>query len=475
MAAVHNISIVQHTTVSSPRPHVLYLIKADFRNGHEYEVLRRYSQFVGLHEYLGDTFVLPPKRIVLNAMVSSAWIDDGLIAERKAGLADYLNQLNMNPRYQNNNVFLQFLSSSSFDVNNLPVMAREAPVMSYNMLAYTQALSPKPQAANVAAAYYPTWSTYNNPPDTIDFAKFDILFFAFALPNASATLDWNNGSQSILRNLVSNARRSGKGTKIVLSIGWGGSRWFSDAVKSTTNRTKLNNTLVNVVNSFGLDGAGNSYRPTDSTNLLSFLKLLRASLGPAKIISAAVAHLPWLGSDGKPLTDVTEFAAVMTYVNIMNYDVNVASSKPGPNAPLGDLCGTSANPRATAQSAFKQWTKAGFPASKLLLGLALYGYVSKSTATRLSGSSTSDLVANSVEHLRGPPKKSSAAPAGDLSGMWGQQIAFNQIVHSGVLQKRDDGIYTAAHGYTQGWDDCSDTPVIFLTTFDKLPSNFALG
>lgn len=100
-------------------------------------------------------------------------------------------------------------------------------------------------------------------------------------------------------------------------------------------------------------------------------------------------------------------------------------------------------------SAFKQWTKAGFPASKLLLGLALYGYVSKSTATKLSGSSTRDLNANPVESARGPPKRISAAP-GDLSAMWGQQISFNQLVRSGVLRKRRDGTYMAANGYTQG-------------------------
>ena len=62
-----------------------------------------------------------------------------------------------------------------------------------------------------------------------------------------------------------------------------------------------------------------------------------------------------------------------------------ASSTPGPNAPLGNLCGTSSQPQASAQAAFAQWTKAKFPANKLLLGLPLYGYVSKSKATTLTG------------------------------------------------------------------------------------------
>lgn len=52
----------------------------------------------------------------------------------------------------------------------------------------------------------------------------------------------------------------------------------------------------------------------------------------------------------------------------------------------GDLCGTSRLPHHSAAGSLKAWTAAGFPASKLLLGLALYGYVSKSTKTVLTGS-----------------------------------------------------------------------------------------
>ena len=39
------------------------------------------------------------------------------------------------------------------------------------------------------------------------------------------------------------------------------------------------------------------------------------------------------------------------------------------------------------------------------------------------------------------------AAAGDLSGFFGQQIAFNQLVSLGALKKNSDGTYTAANGY----------------------------
>lgn len=81
-------------------------------------------------------------------------------------------------------------------------------------------------------------------------------------------------------------------------------------------------------------GAGNPHSSADVANLLSLFKSLRGalrmhlhnsflvmhltfSLARPKIISAAVPHLPWLGSNGQPLTDVSAYAAVMDYVNIM--------------------------------------------------------------------------------------------------------------------------------------------------------------
>jgi Glycosyl hydrolases family 18 len=64
-------------------------------------------------------------------------------------------------------------------------------------------------------------------------------------------------------------------------------------------------------------GAGQPYSPSDSTNLLLFLQSLRTKLGSSKIISAAVTQLPWLGSNGRPLTNVSAYAKEMDYVNIM--------------------------------------------------------------------------------------------------------------------------------------------------------------
>lgn len=47
----------------------------------------------------------------------------------------------------------------------------------------------------------------------------------------------------------------------------------------------------------------------------------------------------------------------------------------------------------------------------------------------------------------------------DLSSWWGQQIPFSALVQAGVLVKNSDGSYGQGGGFTEGWDNCSDTPV----------------
>lgn len=172
-----------------------------------------------------------------------------------------------------------------------------------------------------------------------------------------------------------------------------------------------------------------------------------------------------------------------------NYDVWASSSSPGPNAPLGkltsqilyrrlnrlrypgNLCGSSTQSKASAQAALKQWTAAGFPASKLLLGLPLYGYVSKSTKTVLNGmmqpspdmvilhseDSNGDSNANflngthaarlDVTKLDTDTTTSTATAA--IQKWYGQQIPFSSIVSSGALVKKD-GNYYAGSGFTMG-------------------------
>jgi chitinase len=102
-------------------------------------------------------------------------------------------------------------------------------------------------------------------------------------------------------------------------------------MSSSANRGVFIAALASAVNTYGLagididweypnsPGAGQPYGAEDSANLLTFFTYLRKSLGTGKIISAAVTQLPWKGSNGNALGNVSAYAAQMDYVCIM-YD-----------------------------------------------------------------------------------------------------------------------------------------------------------
>ena len=65
---------------------------------------------------------------------------------------------------------------------------------------------------------------------------------------------------------------------------------------------------------------------SDTQNFLAFLQQLRQDpTGKNLYISAAVSPTTFIGSDGTPMTNVSDFAAVLDHINIMNYDINVGT------------------------------------------------------------------------------------------------------------------------------------------------------
>ena len=65
-------------------------------------------------------------------------------------------------------------------------------------------------------------------------------------------------------------------------------------------------------------GDNNTFSEDDSANFLSFLQTLRSQNGANNIIfSAAVSLTPFLGPDGKPMSDVSGFAKVLDYIGLL--------------------------------------------------------------------------------------------------------------------------------------------------------------
>ena len=98
--------------------------------------------------------------------------------------------------------------------------------------------------------------------------------------------------------------------------------------------------------------SANKPRADDTANFLEFLRSLRAALPAEAKITAAVEPTPFVDDKGLPLKDVSDFAEVLDWILIMNYDLwgcKLSLSKHG--------AATYSNP---SYSIFTSWSECSF-------------------------------------------------------------------------------------------------------------------
>ena len=127
-------------------------------------------------ETLGSSSPLPPKRAITTSLVPSAWVDDELIKERKAGLQIYLTNLLHDLKFRAHLELIRFLAPSAgfrdAEVSSAsPVMTAKGAPVSRPVLNDEDIRKP------IAASYYPAWASDTVAPSDIDFSKFDVIFF----------------------------------------------------------------------------------------------------------------------------------------------------------------------------------------------------------------------------------------------------------------------------------------------------------
>lgn len=113
----------------------------------------------------------------MTTFLPSAWVDDSLVAERKAGLATYLNNLIKSEEFRESRVLQDFLSRSTSSDNDKDINLEDALPSTLSRKAALAAQATIAAASPIAAAYYPDWSADSWPPESLDYSKFDILFF----------------------------------------------------------------------------------------------------------------------------------------------------------------------------------------------------------------------------------------------------------------------------------------------------------
>ncbi|KAL1661465.1 glycoside hydrolase family 18 protein [Schizophyllum commune] len=304
-----------------------------------------------------------------------------------------------------------------------------------------------PDVGPLMMGYYPDWTSATLPPEKVEFSRYDWVDYAFALPTQDFNVTWDDPNAPALLNRLVTAAHA-QGSKVKLSIGgWTGSKYFSPAVASDSSRQIFVDNIALAFDQYKLDGIdidweypgragndGNLFTPQDTANFLSFLKLLRAKLPVDAHISAATLTTPFVDGNGAPSADVSEFGDVLNWITMMNYDVWGSSSNPGPNAPFYDACHNSTQPQASAVAGYEQWTSAGFPGNKIVLGIPYYGYRSKSDNTRLRTRDDDNA-----------------------------QVEFRDLVSNGQLVKNTDPngpAFIGGNGFMRQWDECSGTPYL---------------
>ena len=85
--------------------------------------------------------------------------------------------------------------------------------------------APLPNEHPLLMAYYPDWASYSLPPEKIDYGRFDWIDYAFALPDQSLALTWDDpvNAPALLDRLVASAHGAGKRVKLSIG-GWTGSQ-----------------------------------------------------------------------------------------------------------------------------------------------------------------------------------------------------------------------------------------------------------
>ncbi|KAG2039741.1 glycoside hydrolase family 18 protein [Suillus americanus] len=350
----------------------------------------------------------------------------------------------------------------------------------------------------IAAAWYAGWhATEGFPLSSISWEKYNTLFYSFAETTQNVnSLSLAGSDGELLPQFVSEAHAHGVEAHIAIG-GWTGSIWFSSNLATPENRTAFVLTVAKFASQYNLDGIQfdweypnhqgigcNTISANDTANFLAFLQELRVNIVERNLtISAAVSLAPFYDATGNPSTDVSEFAKVLDYVAVMNYDVwgpwlpNV-----GPNSPLNDTCAVSAQRQGSAVSAVEAWTNAGMPVDQIVLGVPTYGHSFTVAPSDAFAAGEKELAAYPSFNASNQPLGDTWDDTGsiDACGVYegpGGSFNFWGLIDGGFLTKEGK----VADGIHYRYDTCSQTPYVYnetsqvMVSFDNVESYAAKG
>ncbi|GAA5846225.1 hypothetical protein JCM3766R1_000755 [Sporobolomyces carnicolor] len=312
----------------------------------------------------------------------------------------------------------------------------------------------------VVSGFYPSYSL---APQDVDFAPYTHLnYFVFTTTPSASAVSQAGIDDSTIYDFVSRAKAAGVSAGFTVG-GWTGSQYFSTNVATAQNRTLFAKTLLAVIDRFGFDGgisidweypgapgdSGNIVSPNDAANFLLFLQTLRNLAGPDVRLQIDVPMTGITGPSGAALTDMSAWAAVLDYLNIMTYDVTGPwSGYTGPNSPLYSTCQPPGN-KISIADAVTTYVRAGFQQNHITIGSPFYSYsfLVKSPPRSSTCSDGSTTITYQTP--------SSGATCGSFLGN-GPQYTYAELVQNNYFK--------AQSGFRRIRDSMSQTVVLYNPT-----------
>lgn len=222
---------------------------------------------------------------------------------------------------------------------------------------------------------------------TIDARKLTHINYAFV--NVKDSMAWltNIATDTVNFRKLTELRKVNPSLKILFSVGgWSWSENFSDAVLTESSRKKFARTNVDLVETYDLDGVDidweypgmrgedNVFRPEDKQNFTLMFKALREELDVLSQRTGKTYQLTTAIPCFTRFIEITEMDKAqqyLDYINLMAYDFYVAGDTAGHHSNL--YPSERYEKEQSGHRAYEEYTRAGVPAHKLVLGIPFYG------------------------------------------------------------------------------------------------------
>ncbi len=248
-------------------------------------------------------------------------------------------------------------------------------------------------AGKIVAGYYASWAAYSGyTPNDIPVANLTHVLYAFANIDSNYRIMLGDSSvdPSNLAELKAAKKRNSKLKNLISVGGWTWSGRFSDMAATAARRATFADSVVGFLRKYGLDGVDldweypvsgglstNSTRAADKTNFTALLKVLRERLDTAGRTDGKRYLLTIAGGAGREYVQNVQLSTIAKYLDfavVMTYDMHgPQDAYTDHNAPLYSAT-SSPQHNWSSDRAVKAWVGAGFPKSKLVMGVPFYGH-----------------------------------------------------------------------------------------------------